>query len=59
MVNINYKIVTNDNIDFLDGLCNQLMKFQAKHAMIRADIMASMSYDTCTDFHDRGLFFLL
>lgn len=45
MVNINYKIVTTDNIDFLEGLCNKLMKFQADHAKIRADIMASMNYN--------------
>lgn len=45
MSNINYKVVTADNIDFLEGLCNQLMKFQADHAKIRADIMASMNYN--------------
>lgn len=45
MININYKVVTDDNIDFLEGLCNQLMKFQADHAKIRTDIMASMNYN--------------
>ncbi|MBV7273967.1 GNAT family N-acetyltransferase [Clostridium sp. PL3] len=45
MVNINYKVVTTDNIDFLEGLCNQLMKFQADNSKTRADIMASMNYD--------------
>jgi len=45
MSNINYKVVTTDNIDFLEGLCNQLMKFQADHARIRSDIMASMNYN--------------
>lgn len=45
MININYKVNTTDNIDFLEGLCNQLMKFQADHATIRPDIMASMNYN--------------
>lgn len=42
---IDYKVVTTDNIDFLEGLCNQLMKFQADHATKRPDIMASMNYN--------------
>lgn len=45
MININYKVITTDNIDFLEGLCNQLMRFQAEHATIRPDIMASMNYN--------------
>ncbi|WP_407728464.1 GNAT family N-acetyltransferase (plasmid) [Priestia megaterium] len=45
MININYKIITTDNIDFLEELCNQLMRFQADHATIRPDIMASMNYN--------------
>lgn len=45
MIKIKYKVITTDNIDFLEGLCNQLMKFQADHARIRADIMASMNYN--------------
>lgn len=45
MKNINYKVITTDNIDFLEGLCNQLMRFQADHATIRPDIMASMNYN--------------
>jgi GNAT superfamily N-acetyltransferase len=45
MININYKVSTTDNIDFLEGLCNQLMSFQAAHATIRPDIMGSMNYN--------------
>jgi ribosomal protein S18 acetylase RimI-like enzyme len=45
MININYKVVTTDNIDFLEGLCNQLMRFQADYATIHPDIMASMNYN--------------
>ena len=44
-MNINYKVVTTDNIDFLEGLCNQLMNFQAEHATKRPDIMASMNFN--------------
>jgi GNAT superfamily N-acetyltransferase len=45
MIDISYKEVTSENIDFLEDLCNQLMKFQADHATIRPDIMASMNYN--------------
>ncbi|MCT4619090.1 MAG: GNAT family N-acetyltransferase [Marinisporobacter sp.] len=45
MPNITYESITYNNIDFLEGLCNQLMKFQADHATIRPDIMASMNYN--------------
>lgn len=45
MIDINYKVFTTENVDFLEGLCNQLMRFQADHATIRPDIMASMNYN--------------
>lgn len=45
MSTITYKIITRDNIDFLEELCNELMRFQADHATIRPDIMADMNYN--------------
>lgn len=41
---IRYKEVTSENVDFLEGLCNELMAFQAEHAKLRRDVMASMTY---------------
>lgn len=45
MMHIKYDIVTEDNIDFLEELCNKLMTFQADHATIRPDILASMNFN--------------
>lgn len=45
MTTITYRVVKEDNIDFLRDLCNGLMNFQAEHATIRQDIMASMNFD--------------
>lgn len=44
MSTISYKVYTGKNVDFLEGLVNQLMSFQAKHASIHPEIMASMNY---------------
>lgn len=41
---IDYRIVTSDNVDFLESLCDELMRFQAEHATLRQDVMASMTY---------------
>lgn len=45
MIDIKYKVITSDNIDFLEDLCNKLMRFQADRATVRPDIMASMNYN--------------
>ncbi len=42
---IRYEQITHDNIDFLAPLVNNLMAFQADHATIRKDVMASMNYE--------------
>ena len=44
MKTIVYKDFENGSIDFLEDLCNSLMEFQAKHAKIRQDIMASTNF---------------
>lgn len=54
MKNIVYKDFENGSIDSLEELCNSLMKFQAKHAKIRPDIMASMNFQNrlLPDYHN-------
>lgn len=42
---IEYRICTEENIDFLATLCNKLMKFQGDHAHIKPEIMSSMNYE--------------
>jgi len=45
MINIKYVEFNEGNIDFLRNLVNGLMNFQAEHATIRKDVMASMNFD--------------
>lgn len=44
-MNVEYRVIKDENIDFLKDLCNGLMKFQADHATIRPEIMGSMNYE--------------
>lgn len=45
MNQITYKDFENGDIGALKGLCNRLMQFQAKHAKIKPEVMASMNFD--------------
>lgn len=45
MPTITYKHFEQGSIDNLKALCNGLMAFQAEHAVIRPDVMASMNFD--------------
>lgn len=44
MGTIRYEVIHDEDIDFLEGLCNQLMNFQAGGATIHPEIMGSMNY---------------
>lgn len=43
---ITYEILTNDNIDILRDLCNELMTFQKTKAYITPERFDSMSFET-------------
>ena len=45
MGSITYKDFQSGDIEFLRDLCNGLMKFQADHAVIKPEVMASMNFD--------------
>jgi len=45
MKNIRYEEFSEGNIEFLRDLVNDLMRFQAEHATIRQEVMASMNFD--------------
>lgn len=45
MINITYKEIKGNNVDFLKTLVNELMTFQAESAKIHPEIMCSMNYD--------------
>lgn len=40
---ITYKVFRGQNVDFLESLINELMTFQAEHASVHPEIMASMN----------------
>jgi GNAT superfamily N-acetyltransferase len=45
LMNLEYRVINEDNIDFIAPLCNKLMAFQGAHAMIHPEIMNSMTYE--------------
>lgn len=53
---ISYHDFENGEIHFLKDLCNRLMKFQADHARIRPEVMASMNFENrlVPDYHNTG-----
>lgn len=44
MGEIRYQVIQSEDIDFLEALCNGLMRFQAERSHIRPDVMGSMNY---------------
>ncbi|MCH4888082.1 GNAT family N-acetyltransferase [Acidaminobacter sp. JC074] len=54
MSKIEYKIYKGDNVDFLEELVNKLMSFQAEHAKIHPEIMASMNYNNRLKLEYKG-----